>query len=74
MLSKLVSTPDQVTANLIRGFLESNGIETLGPQESPHVFLAGGDSCYYVEVREEDVERSVELLKDGIYAKWLLTA
>lgn len=72
MLRKLIATPNRVTAQLIGLYLNDCGVETFGPQESPLAFLAGGDTAYFLEVEESEVERAIVLLEAESYEKWIL--
>lgn len=72
MIKKFASVPDLLTAEHIRQVLENAGIRTLEVQSSPHASLAGGDSCYYVEVDERQWEEAEAAVRDKGLQKWII--
>ena len=72
MVKKLASVPDPIQAELLRQTLEQAGIRTLETQVSPHASLAGADSCYYVEVNEQQFDEATAVLRKEGLEKWLV--
>ena len=72
MIRKLASTPDPATAEHLKLILGVAGITVLDIQLSPHASLAGGDTCYYVEVDDQDFEEAAAILREEGQGKWIL--
>ena len=71
MFVKICLTPELATAGLLQTRLESEGFHPLEVQMSSHVFLAGTDHVYYVEVPESEAQNARAWLAANGYGAYL---
>ncbi len=71
MFVKICITPELAKAGLLQTRLESEGFHPLDVQISPHVFLAGADHAYYVEVPQSEAPRARAWLAANGYGAYL---
>jgi len=67
MFRKVLFTEDYSTACLIRSLLVEAGFHPAPVAKAEHVFLAGADRGYYVEVFEEEAKEAVGFLAEHGY-------
>lgn len=54
--------------------LRIHGLNPANLDWSPHISLAGGDLCYYVNIPPEEVERATVILKSKGFVQGLTQA
>lgn len=72
MFKKIAQVPDQVTALLVHGLLEAEGVQVLELQNAPEAIVAGANTTYTIKVAESDLEKASGLLKQSNFSKWVL--
>ena len=72
MYTRICSAITTSKAGEIQSILEQNGFHPLPVQASPHVFLAGADQAYYVEVPDSEAGEAKKFLTGIGYGQDLL--
>lgn len=67
MFRRVLFTESHATALLIRSLLLEAGFHPAPVPDAEHVFLAGADRGYYIEVPAEQVAEVVEFLTEEGY-------
>ena len=72
MYTRICSAITMSRADEIQSILEENGLHPLPVQASGHIFLAGADQAYFVEVPESEAEEARRFLTGVGYGQDLL--
>jgi hypothetical protein len=73
MVSKVSFHRDSFTAEMTRNLLEENGLRPMKLVYSNHVFLAGADQGYFVEVPVQEVDIAKKILSENNLGKYVIT-
>lgn len=67
MFRRVLFTESHPTALLVHSLLREAGYHPAPVPDADHVFLAGADRGYYIEVPDEEVAEAVKFLKGQGY-------